>query len=211
MKPRLLVLQEKLDGLIAERQRIEMSDDRAFTNGSLAAISEEIRAMNALIARTKALDEILSTPLEVKIKLIHPLAQPPCFASDGAAGADLHACMDESRIIDPGERLLIPTGLVLEIPHGYEGQIRSRSGIALKTGVIVLNAPGTIDSDYRGDVHVLLVNHSWKSVTIRPNDRIAQLVIAPVTRPTFVISNDVSSTARGDGGFGSTGVAANPL
>lgn len=211
MKPRLLPLQEKLDNLVAERQRIEMSDDRAYTNGRLSSIMDEIRATKALMGRVESFEEVAALPLHIKVSLIHPLALLPNFASDGAAGADLHACMDESRIIDPGERVLIPTGVILEIPPGYEGQIRSRSGIALKSGVIVLNAPGTIDSDYRGEVHVLLVNHSWKAATINPQDRIAQLVVAPVLRPTFVVADDLSSTSRGDGGFGSTGVSALPI
>lgn len=148
----------------------------------------------------------------VGVKSMHPKAQLPRFMSDGASGADLHACIGEGRtngdfvLLRPTERMLISTGIAIEIPAGCEGQIRPRSGLARNKGIGVLNAPGTIDSDYRGEVHVLLINHGFSNVTIAHGDRIAQLVIAPVTRPVFAWTGGVlSETGRGDKGFGSTG------
>lgn len=131
----------------------------------------------------------------------------PVYGSDAAAGADLRAALSEPLDVDPGGRCAIPTGLQLEIPHGYEGQVRPRSGLALKTGLTVLNAPGTIDSDYRGEVKVILVNTSNERVTISPAERIAQLVIAPVERVQFELSGSLGETKRGEGGFGSTGIS----
>ncbi len=129
----------------------------------------------------------------------------PSYASAGAAGADLCAAVDEPLVLAPGERAAVPTGLVLELPAGYEGQVRPRSGLALREGVTVANAPGTVDSDYRGEVRVLLVNLSTTPFTVRRGDRIAQLVVAPVVSASFVEAAELADTARGDGGFGSTG------
>lgn len=132
----------------------------------------------------------------------------PDYHSAGAAGADLCAALapDEKIILEPGARRLIPTGLVLQLPQGYEAQVRPRSGIALHRGVTVLNAPGTIDSDYRGEVSVLLVNLGAKPFEVIRGARIAQLIVAPVTRAKFVETSDLNETARGAGGYGSTGV-----
>jgi dUTP pyrophosphatase len=132
--------------------------------------------------------------------------QLPAYATDGAAGADVCAAVESEVVLEPGERAAVPTGLVLEIPEGYEGQVRPRSGLAIKTGVTIVNAPGTIDSDYRGELKVLLVNLGSESVSICRGDRIAQLLIAPVTRASFVKTDDVTASERGEGGFGSTGV-----
>ena len=145
----------------------------------------------------------------VGVKKLRGGAQLPVFMSNGAAGADLHACLREGGAftLRATERVLVPTGIAVEIPAGYEGQIRPRSGIAREKGATVLNAPGTIDSDYRGEIHVLLINHGPTYFRINHGDRIAQLVIAPVTRPTFVWTGGVlAETARGEKGFGSTGV-----
>jgi len=109
-------------------------------------------------------------------------------------------------ILEPGERMAVPTGLVLEIPNGYEGQVRPRSGLAITAGLTIVNAPGTIDSDYRGELKVLMINHGAGSVTIGRGDRIAQLLIAPVSRASFVETDDLSASDRGEGGFGSTGM-----
>lgn len=132
---------------------------------------------------------------------------PPTYQTENAAGLDLQAAITRNISLTPGERLLVPTGLIIAIPEGYEGQVRPRSGLALKHGVTVLNAPGTIDADYRGEVGVILVNHGGVPCLIRPGDRIAQLVIAPVARiPIQSTSLDsLSTTERGAGGFGSTG------
>ena len=149
-----------------------------------------------------------SVTLEIRIqRLPHAESLPlPAYVTDGAAGADLCAAVGSEVVLEPGERTAVPTGLVLEIPEGYEGQVRPRSGLAIKAGLTIINAPGTIDSDYRGELKVLLVNLGSESVSIGRGDRIAQLLIAPVTRASFVESDDVSASDRGEGGFGSTGV-----
>jgi len=130
---------------------------------------------------------------------------PPRYASEGAAGADLRAAIDEPLTIPPGGRVLIPTGLVLEIPTGFEGQVRARSGLALKKGLALVNGVGTVDADYRGEVGVAVVNLGAEPVTIARGERIAQLVIAPVARAAYVEADALQGSIRGTGGFGSTG------
>lgn len=131
----------------------------------------------------------------------------PAYQSDHAAGFDLLAAVPEegSLILDPSDRVLVPTGLVFELPEGYEAQVRPRSGLALKHGVTVLNSPGTIDADYRGEVKVLLINLGSERFLIQRGDRIAQAVIAPVTHVKIETAEALSDTERGAGGFGSTG------
>lgn len=130
---------------------------------------------------------------------------PPAYATDGAAGADLRAALPAPLTLAPGERALVPTGLTLEIPPGFEGQVRARSGLALKKGIALVNGVGTIDSDYRGEVGVLLINLGPEPVTLARGDRIAQLVLSPVARAAFHVVADLAATSRGAGGFGSTG------
>jgi dUTP pyrophosphatase len=130
----------------------------------------------------------------------------PSYATAGAAGLDLQAALSEPVDLVPGQRLLVPTGLRFAIPEGYEGQVRPRSGLALKFGVTVLNAPGTIDSDFRGEVGVVLVNHGQEPVRIEPKMRIAQLVLCQVERASLEWVADLGATDRGSGGYGSTGV-----
>ena len=127
----------------------------------------------------------------------------PSRASSGSAGYDLTAA--RAQVLEPGERQLIPTGLFLEIPPGWEGQVRPRSGLALRFGVTVLNSPGTIDSDYRGEVGVILINHGDSPFTVEKGSRIAQLVFAPVADVTWEEAAELAPTSRGSGGFGSTG------
>ena len=137
----------------------------------------------------------------------------PANASAGAAGMDLYAALAEGQklVLEPGARDLTPTGMMIALPEGYEAQVRPRSGLAVQHGVTVLNAPGTIDSDYRGEIKVILINHSGQPFEITRGMRIAQLVIAPVTRASFVeIDDDLDHTARGAGGFGSTGLGGEP-
>jgi dUTP pyrophosphatase len=129
----------------------------------------------------------------------------PRYHSDGAAGMDLHAALALPLTLAPLSRARIPTGLVVAIPTSFEGQVRPRSGLAWRTGLTVLNAPGTIDSDYRGEVQVLVVNLSENHVTIAPLERIAQLVVTPVARAELVVVAELDATARGAGGLGSTG------
>ena len=133
---------------------------------------------------------------------------PPIKATSGAAGFDLCAAIGptESLIIEPGARALVPTGLRLAIPEGYEGQVRPRSGLALRAGVTVLNSPGTIDSDYRGDIGVILINHGTEPFVIQRGDRIAQLVIASTANCIFEMVAELDQSPRGEGGFGSTGI-----
>ena len=129
----------------------------------------------------------------------------PSYQTAGAAGADVCACLNKPLVLEPGQRALVPTGLSFEIPDGYEVQVRPRSGLAARHGVTVLNSPGTIDSDYRGEVQVILVNLGTERFTISHGDRIAQLVITPVIPPGFAEAEELSDTFRGEGGFGSTG------
>ena len=132
----------------------------------------------------------------------------PSYETRGAAGMDLRAAIDEDKplVLAPGKRALIPTGFVFEIPEGFEGQVRPRSGLAAKNGVTCLNAPGTVDCDYRGEVKVILVNHGEEDFTITRGMRIAQMVIAPFTQTFIAEVSETTETARGAGGFGSTGV-----
>jgi len=150
--------------------------------------------------------------LDVPARLL-PHAQGlalPTYQSDGAAGLDLVAAIPagDKLMIQPGARALTPTGLTLQLPRGYEAQVRPRSGLALKHGVTVLNTPGTIDADYRGEIGVILVNLGTEPFEIERGARIAQLVVAPVTRVALRPAIELDATARGDGGFGSTGVGA---
>ena len=133
----------------------------------------------------------------------------PEYKTAGAAGADVCALLDEPVTLAPMQRALIPTGLSFAIPAGYEVQVRPRSGLAAKNGITCLNAPGTIDSDYRGEVKVILINLGQEPFTVRNGDRIAQLVVAPVTTGDFRAVTELDVTARGNGGFGSTGVSSN--
>lgn len=145
----------------------------------------------------------------MKLKIVNKSKnEMPAYATVGAAGFDLRANIEESITIHPGHRKLISTGLFMEIPVGYEGQVRPRSGLAFKKGLTVLNSPGTIDSDYRGDVGVILVNHSEVEQTIEPGERIAQMVFAKYELAEFEEVDSVEKlevTDRGDNGFGSTG------
>ncbi|CAN7544116.1 MAG: dUTP diphosphatase [Agrobacterium sp.] len=132
----------------------------------------------------------------------------PSYETGGAAGMDLRAAVpaDQPLTLKPGERALVPTGFIFEVPHGYEAQIRPRSGLAIKNGITCLNSPGTVDSDYRGEVKVILANLGQDDFTIERGMRIAQMVIAPVTQVAVSEVTETSETARGAGGFGSTGV-----
>lgn len=152
---------------------------------------------------------VIGPPLGV-VRLPHAEGLPlPSYESAGAAGLDLRAAVPEDRqiILLPGKRALVPTGFILEIPEGFEGQVRPRSGLALRHGVTCLNTPGTIDSDYRGEVQVLLVNLGEDDFAVTRGLRIAQLIIAPVTRIAVEQRGRASETTRGAGGFGSTGLA----
>ena len=132
----------------------------------------------------------------------------PAYASGGSAGLDLLAAIEREKILAPGERCLVPCGICLALPDGYEAQVRARSGLALKHGLTLLNSPGTIDSDYRGEIGVILINHGDAPFTVARGMRIAQLVLAPVVRAVLAETHYLPKTARGANGFGSTGLSA---
>ncbi|MDD3150718.1 MAG: dUTP diphosphatase [Candidatus Gastranaerophilales bacterium] len=141
----------------------------------------------------------------LKILKIRENAQIPAYATDGAAGMDLSAAIDEPITLEPLDRKLIPTGLIIELPKGYEAQVRPRSGLSIKHGMTLINCIGTIDEDYRGEVCVPMVNISKETYTIQPNDRIAQMIISPVNQVEIIKTEMLSETQRASGGFGSTG------
>lgn len=148
--------------------------------------------------------------LKIEIKQLENFGdlQMPAYETDLAAGVDLRAAIDADKplVLQPGDRALIATGFAMALPPGYEAQIRPRSGLAYKHGISVVNSPGTVDADYRGEVKILLINHGTEAFTINRGERIAQMVVAPVTQATFEIVETLSETARGAGGYGSTGV-----
>lgn len=150
------------------------------------------------------------SPVEVKVKTLDhfdPGFELPFYATEGAAGADIRASLPEKKslIIKPGERVLVPTGLAMEIPLGYEVQVRPRSGLSLKSPLLLVNAPGTIDCDYRGEVNIIVGNFGKEDYVIEHGLRIAQLVLAPVTQAKYITATKLGDTQRGSGGFGSTG------
>lgn len=141
------------------------------------------------------------------VQLDHAKDLPlPAYETADAAGMDVRAALSEAVTLDPGQRKAIPTGLKLAIPSGFEVQVRPRSGLAIKKGITMINAPGTVDADFRGEVHVLMVNHSDEPFVVEHGERIAQLVVAPVVQATWETVEELDETARGEGGFGSTGV-----
>jgi dUTP pyrophosphatase len=148
--------------------------------------------------------EVVTAP-RVQIRKLRPDAIVPRYQTPDAAGMDLHAALDETMHVAPGGVVAVPTGCAFELPRGFEGQVRPRSGLARKHAVTIVNAPGTLDSDFRGELMVLLINHGREPFSISAGDRIAQLVIAPVSRAELVEVEELSQTERGSGGFGSTG------
>lgn len=145
-------------------------------------------------------------PEQIEIKLINHSGSPhPEYKTSHSAGMDLRSASEQEIVLKPGGRGLVPTGLYIQLPDGYEAQVRSRSGLAIKQGVAVLNSPGTIDADYRGEVGVILINHGEADFVIRKGDRVAQMVIAPYVMAQFKEVEELESTDRGAGGFGSTG------
>ena len=148
----------------------------------------------------------MTKPVVSLVRLPHGAGLPlPTYRTKGAAGADLAAALAEPLTLEPGERALVPTGFSFAVPEGFEMQVRPRSGLAATHGVTVLNAPGTVDCDYRGEVMAILVNHGTEAFTIRHGDRIAQIVIAPIVIASFEEVAELLGTERGSGGFGSTG------
>jgi dUTP pyrophosphatase len=144
-------------------------------------------------------------PLEVRVKRLSPKAELPRYQTPGSSGMDLHACIDEEVTILPGSRAMVGTGLAFAIPNGWEGQVRPRSGLAVKHGITVINSPGTIDSDFRGEVGVVLVNHGDETYVIKNGERIGQIVFAEYAQAQLVDVPELDDTSRGAGGYGSTG------
>lgn len=145
------------------------------------------------------------TQVQVTVRRLRDDAVLPRYMTPHAAGLDLHAVLEGDQNIRPGERALVPTGIAIALPDGYEAQVRPRSGLALRHGITLLNSPGTIDPDYRGEVGVILVNLGQEPFTVKNGERIAQLVIAPFVRATLQEVEELGETARGEGGFGHTG------
>jgi dUTP pyrophosphatase len=144
--------------------------------------------------------------MQLSVNIINTSNNPlPAYATDGAAGMDIRAALQIPVVLQPRERQLIPTGLFMEMPEGYEAQIRPRSGLAIRQGITCLNSPGTIDSDYRGEIKVILINHSDSVQVINHGDRIAQMVIAKVEKIRLIVVNQLAGSERGVGGFGHTG------
>jgi dUTP pyrophosphatase len=144
--------------------------------------------------------------VDVQVNKLYPDSVLPVYKTDHAAGMDLSAYLEAPLRLKSGERVLVPTGIAIALPPGYEAQIRPRSGLALKSGIGLVNSPGTIDADYRGEIKVILINHSDNDFEIRNGDRIAQMVVAPVTRVCWCQVPELDSTARNTSGFGHTGV-----
>ena len=143
--------------------------------------------------------------MQIRILKKHPDAIIPQYATAGASGLDLHARIPHDIYLQPGVRFTCPVGIGIELPEGFEAQVRPRSGLAMKHGVTVLNSPGTVDADYRGEICAILINHGDQAFKIEPNQRVAQLVIAPVVRVELVETDVLAETLRGAGGFGHTG------
>jgi dUTP pyrophosphatase len=144
--------------------------------------------------------------MSIQIKIINTSTNPlPEYATPGSSGMDLRASLEEKLILKPLERVLVPTGLFIELPEGFEGQVRPRSGLAIRQGVTCLNSPGTIDADYRGEIKIILVNLSAEEQVIQPGDRVAQLIIQRIEKTEWVESIQLETTTRNEGGFGHTG------
>nr|WP_320051095.1 dUTP diphosphatase [uncultured Desulfuromonas sp.] len=147
----------------------------------------------------------MAESVRVQFKKLDSRAKIPQYMTLQAAGLDLCALLNEPLIVEPGQRVMVPTGLAMAIPAGFEGQVRPRSGLAWRDGITLVNTPGTIDADYRGEVKILLINHGQNAVTIQHEERIAQLIIAPVIQAELVEVDSLDATDRDQGGFGHTG------
>lgn len=144
---------------------------------------------------------------EIKVKIIRcrPLARLPRYMTEQAAGMDLYAVLDDDLVLSPGQRVMVPTGIAIALPPGYEAQVRPRSGLAVKHGITLVNSPGTIDADYRGEISVIIINHGENDFIINDGERIAQMIVAPVSRCNWNLVESLEESERGSGGFGHTG------
>ena len=177
--------------------------------GDRSQMEESVRSFAKQVEKTIS-DTILkrrSEPVMIKVKALeHFKGDMPKYETAGASGVDVRACLNEPLVIEPGHRTLVPTGLTVAIPEGFEIQARPRSGLAIKRGLTLLNTPGTIDADYRGEIKIIVVNLGQEAITIQDQERIAQLVVCPVIQAQFMEVSSLDDTERGAGGFGSTGV-----
>jgi dUTP pyrophosphatase len=182
---------------MVEAEDVSLKQEKKVPSGAffLSRLSELRNA--AIIGLTMNKVKVYYTGQDVKA---------PHYQSAGAAGADIYAQLEDPIVIKPMERAMVPTGMSIALPQGFEAQIRPRSGLAWKQGLTVLNSPGTIDCDYRGEVRILLINLGEKDVTVSQGDRIAQMIIAPYIQGEFILKEKLDETLRGAGGFGSTGV-----
>lgn len=202
-------LKETLKLFVKQAESIveEKLGDRSQIEGQLKNLVRNLEGSVQSFLRGDATTSSRPSQLELKVKTLeHFKGDLPGYESDLASGFDVRAQLSEPLTLNPGQRSLVPTGLSFEIPHGYELQARPRSGLAIKKGLSLVNTPGTIDADYRGEVKIILINLGAEPVTIEQGERIAQLVLCPVYQARFVRVDNISETARGDGGFGSTGV-----
>lgn len=163
------------------------------------------RESGPMVFQTTEENPALKTSVKPVVSVTGPLHLMPEYATPDSAGADLKAGIDSPLLVNPGERVLVPTGLSMAIPRGWEGQVRPRSGLAIRKGITLLNSPGTIDADYRGEVKVILINLGREAVSIEPGERIAQIVFSEVETARFENVDSLPETERGTGGFGSTG------
>ena len=143
--------------------------------------------------------------IEVKISRCRPQARLPRYMTEQAAGMDLYVVLDDDVVLAPGQRVMVPTGIAIALPSGYEAQVRPRSGLAVKYGVTLVNSPGTIDADYRGEISVIIINHGEIDFIIKDGERIAQMIVAPVSRCCWSLVENLEISERGSGGFGHTG------
>lgn len=177
--------------------------------GDRSQLEDQVRNVARQVERT--VTEALKARAQGKVKLRFKKLENfkgdlPSYATAGAAGMDVRARLDEQLILNPGERALIPTGLSVEIPYGHELQVRPRSGLAISKGLGLVNSPGTIDSDYRGEIKVIAINLGQEPIHVQDQERIAQLVVCPVIQAQVEEATELNGTSRGDGGFGSTGL-----
>lgn len=163
------------------------------------------RGCLAQVSTSPFLYGVTSTMKHITIRYTGEKSAVPSYESEGASGGDLKAFIDKDVIIEPGKRALIPTGLFIEVPEGYEAQVRPRSGLAVRNGIVVLNTPGTVDADYRGEIKVILCNLGEDPFVVKNGDRIAQMVICPVFQAEYEWAEVLNESKRGSGGFGSTG------
>lgn len=177
--------------------------------GDRSQLEEQVRVVAKQVEKVVS-DALWSKGLEKVVvrfkRLEHFKGDLPAYQTTFSSGLDVRACLSEPVVLEPGKRVLIPTGLSVEIPRGYEIQVRPRSGLAISKGISLVNTPGTIDADYRGEVKIIVINLGQETVTIQDQDRIAQLVVCPIVQAEVEEVFDLSETERGEGGFGSTGI-----